>query len=111
MKDRFWGTTVGVLLTIGLFFSGLFSWLTPLPLFYIARCHSLKLGGIGWAFVILLVWGFYEFLFSFLGKDASEVDFLALVGKKALLGAMMVYLCFFGSLSLLWPGEVLRKPG
>src|SRR5262245_11407200 len=101
MKDRFWGTTMGVLLTIGLFFSGLFSWLTPLPLFYISRRHSLKRGAVGWALVVLLVWGFYEFLFYFLRKDTSDVDFLALFGKKALLGVMMVYLCFFGGLSLL----------
>lgn len=121
MKDRFWGTLLGVLLTVALFFSGLFSWLTPLPLFYLARRYSLGRGLLAWALTILFFGIFYSFLFSFLGKESTELNLLKWLtwlpgmayyeafGRQAVLGSVFVYLSFFCSLSLLFAWMSVRE--
>jgi predicted membrane protein DUF2232 len=111
-KEKLWAASVAGLITILLFFSGLFSWLTPIPLFYIARRYSLPLGTSVWLASCLVLYGLYRLLFSYLsglppGSEAlylftwlPAMGFYSSSGSGAVLKAVFCYFSFFGALGL-----------
>jgi uncharacterized protein YybS (DUF2232 family) len=113
MKERFWPVVWGVVLWISLFFSGLFSWLTPLPLIYVGHRYSLRSAMLGWLIATSLLVGFYQVIFyyflhsSLTGEKIGGFAWLPgmgyyeLFGRGAVLGALLTYSVFLGSLSLI----------
>ncbi|MFO1518373.1 MAG: DUF2232 domain-containing protein [bacterium] len=122
MKDRFVATALAVLLSVSLFFSGLFSWFTPVPLFYISRRYSLRWGGITLLLIALLLSGAYFGVFHYLSvsKDPNSLSWFSWLpgmayyepfGKKAVMGSVFASLTFFGSMGLIlaWRGPKERR--
>ncbi len=113
MKDSIWTLPFALLLSVLFFLSGLFSWFTPLPLFYIARRYSLARAAFAWGLVFLILVGFYELFFFWMFQNGMAPNWLhwvswlpgmayyAVFGKKVVLSSIWVYLTFFASLSLM----------
>ncbi len=109
MRDKLWVCLWGVALTLATFASGLFSWFTPLPLFYIGRKYSIRFALVGWFLVIALTFVVYAFLLK-AGGQSSRLDwfswlpamvYLKSFGASVVIKALAVYFSFNISLSLL----------
>ncbi len=112
MKEKFWALTWGVFFTLATFASGLLSWLTPLPLFYIGRKYSIRFALLGWALVFALTAFIY---LSLLGIPGEPPNFRWLewflwlpgmayykgFGMSGVLKALSVYYAFSFSFSIL----------
>lgn len=109
MKDKLWVCLWAVLLTLATFTSGLFSWFTPLPLFYIGRKYSIRFALIGWSLALALTIVVYALLLSGGGQNSWSQWFLWLpamvylksFGTGIVVKALVLYFSFNISLSLL----------
>ncbi len=76
MKEKSWVCVWGVLFTLATFVSGLFSWFTPLPLFYIGRRYSIRLALLGYLAVLVLLGILYALLAYALVEKILQRSFL-----------------------------------
>lgn len=72
MKEKSWLCLWGVLFTLATFVSGLFSWFTPLPLFYIGRRYSIRLALLGCFAVLVLLGVLYALILGLLGGKTEN---------------------------------------
>ncbi len=103
MQDRFLAIVTGIALWIALFFSGLFFWLSPLALFYIAKRHSIKISMMVWFVSTSLILLAYQTVFSHLPSEVPKwllwlpaMGYFELFGKEVVLNAVLIYSVFFG---------------
>lgn len=100
-----------MLFTLATFASGLFSWFTPLPLFYIGRKYSIRLAALAWIGLVAAIVLLYGFLLGLPGGHAKEpwiqwfswlpgMLYWKQFGAGAVLKAVAVYGSFNVSLSL-----------
>lgn len=122
MKEKFWVWSWGVFLTLAAFVSGLLSWFTPLPFFYIGRKYSLRMAMMGWLFVLAIVGAAYTCLLGFWATpDTSHMLKLFMwlpgmiyyksFGSWVVLKSVSLYFSFSISLSLLmvWRSKSEKK--
>lgn len=111
MKEKLGLSVWGLTFTLAIFVSGLFSWFTPLPLFYIGRKYSVRFALMLWlVFLALIVFG-YTFLLGFFGiKENSLLQWFTWLpgmvyyksfGAGVVLKAIAVYFAFNISCSVL----------
>lgn len=110
MKDKLLVCLWAVFLTLATFASGLFSWFTPLPLFYIGRKYTIRHAILGWFAVLgIVACAYASFLLPDLKMPLKPEWFTWLpamlyykdYGSGVVLKALIVYFSFSISLSLL----------
>jgi len=107
-------------IALGLFFSGIFTWLTPLPFFYAVRRYSFKFALMLLVFSLLCLGVIYFSFFDFIKVGvipASWVKWVewfpamvyySIFGPQAVLKIVLNYFAFYGILGLLL-GSRVRK--
>jgi len=107
-------------IALGLFFSGVFTWLTPLPFFYAVRRYSFKFALMLLVFSLLCIGGIYFSFFEFLKVSASTtwlrvlewfpaMIYYSVFGAKVVLKIIFTYFAFYAVLGLLLGWRINKK--